>query len=230
MDSHITTTITEEIIQHHNNVVSNLKRSVSEAIEAGRGINRMQQLLKPRGEFLGWISDELPFSERTTYNYLNLYRYKEDVATVANLADAYRLIDNIEAQKKGQVAQRIEEAERTGVKPETWNDDTEKAYRRKVNRERIEQESEKIFEDEAEGFSDDPMHKLFDRIMEETTQEADLDLSNLQNDVRQKGIFRVLEEYIEGSGTISERLEAVHNLIKKLRLIAITYQQESLND
>lgn len=221
-----TKTIANEIIEHNNILLGNLRKSVNEGIIIGRLLIEAKKEYK--GRYLAWISENLPFTARTAENYVNLYRYKNRIENVSSLTEAYRLVDNLENQARAQVNSRIDTAERTGVKPETWDAKTEKAYRKKKNNERIDREAGELFEEKETKQEPDPIHEAFTTIMNETTEEAGLGLDKVMDDVKQRGMFTVLEQYINGFDTISERLEVTHNLIKKLRLIAIHCQKESV--
>jgi len=58
--------------------------------------------------FLPWIERELPFSERTAYNYISLYQWRDKVATVANLQDAYKKVKQIETKEKQKERREID--------------------------------------------------------------------------------------------------------------------------
>jgi hypothetical protein len=222
----ITKMVTNKIIELHEGIIEDLKRTVQDAIEIGELLTKQKAIL-PHGEFLPWIARELPFSDRTARNYMKLYQHKSKLETVSDLQEAYRQIETLERQSRARGHERrdrlLQEREETGEKPEGWDREVDYEYRKK-----------KAFEEREEPDPEpdprDPIKNLFNRIIDETQAEADLDLDDLRNNVSQKGIFVVIEEYIDGFPTASERLEAVHNLIKKLRIIAIRDQQKSIHE
>lgn len=115
------------------------------------------------------------------------------------------------------------EPKKTPEQVEAYNRETER-----IEREFTEHVEQKRPEDHKHS-SADPIKDLFDRIMS-ASKESDLNLDDVRDDVKQKGIFRVLEEHVYGFGTISQQLEAVHNLIKKLRLIAVDLHKKTITE
>jgi len=224
MDLSITRTITNKIIDLHVGIQNSLRRTVKDAIVIGELFTKQKQILE-HGEFLSWIDREMPFPRKTAYRYMKVYEYRNKIVTMTNLQEAYRQIETLERQKNLQNQDRkarlIRERKETGIRPEGWDRDVEYEYRKQEAFERQEKQ-----EPETQPGFEDPLKKLFERIMYETKDEDSLDLDNLRSNAAQKGIFIVLEEYVQSFKTVSERLEAIHNLIKKLRLIAIQYQSD----
>ena len=90
-------------------------------------------------------------------------------------------------------------------------------------------EAFKVIDEEPESREKTHAETLFEQILNETKKDDDIDFSDLKLSVKQKGIFAVLEDYINSLNGVSEQLEAIHNLIKKLRRIAVDCQKVSAN-
>ncbi|MDY7028625.1 MAG: DUF3102 domain-containing protein [Spirochaetota bacterium] len=52
------------------------------------------------GEFLPWLKENVPFSEDTAERYIQLFAYRDKTASVADLQDAYKKIEEIETAEK----------------------------------------------------------------------------------------------------------------------------------
>jgi len=52
------------------------------------------------GNFVKWIESNLDISERSAQMYMKLFNYKDKTAEIADLQDAYKQIETIEAQAK----------------------------------------------------------------------------------------------------------------------------------
>lgn len=82
-----------EIIQLHNSITNNLKRSLSDALKIGQLLLEQKKKLK-HGDFTEWIKVNLPFSDRTARNYINLHQNRGRLKTesVSVLSQAYKLL------------------------------------------------------------------------------------------------------------------------------------------
>ncbi|MBN2324808.1 MAG: DUF3102 domain-containing protein [Spirochaetes bacterium] len=65
--SDILKVVTNKIIELHQGIIEDLKRTVQDAIEIGELLTKQKAILQ-HGEFLPWIEKELPFSGRTARN------------------------------------------------------------------------------------------------------------------------------------------------------------------
>ena len=83
----------KEIRTLHASIMSAAKRSLEEAIRVGEILENCKTAL-PHGHWLGWVRQNLPFSERTARNYLRLFRNRDVLksANVADLSEAYVLL------------------------------------------------------------------------------------------------------------------------------------------
>lgn len=86
-------TRTQKIVKLHNQIVTDLKRSLNSAIEIGQLLTDQKANLK-HGEFTAWIAENLPFSDRTARNYMRVYRERDRLKTetVSDLKSAYRVL------------------------------------------------------------------------------------------------------------------------------------------
>lgn len=82
-----------EIIELHNSINIHLTKSLENAIRIGQILVEQKKLLR-HGEFHRWISDNLPFSDRTVRRYISLYEHRDSLKTdsVSDLTSAYKLI------------------------------------------------------------------------------------------------------------------------------------------
>src|SRR5262245_37253661 len=81
-------------IRHlHESVVQRARDALKEAIEIGGILTKVKQELE-HGEWLPWLTANVPFDERTAQRYMSCHanraRLKND--TVSDLTDAYRLM------------------------------------------------------------------------------------------------------------------------------------------
>lgn len=83
----------EEITRLHNELVGHLRQSLDKAIRIGELLTEQKATLK-HGQWGGWINDNLPFTDRTTRNYMRLYRKRDQLKTenVSDLKQAYLVI------------------------------------------------------------------------------------------------------------------------------------------
>jgi hypothetical protein len=82
-----------EITRLHDEIISNLKRSLQNAIRIGELLTEQKAVLE-HGRFTPWIKDNLPFTDRTARNYMRVYRGRDRLKseTVSDLKAAYKLL------------------------------------------------------------------------------------------------------------------------------------------
>lgn len=82
-----------EIIRLHAEIVEALETSFQKAVRIGELLTEHKARL-PHGEFLPWVAQHLPFTDRTARNYMAVYRERDQlqVAQVEGLGEAYRLL------------------------------------------------------------------------------------------------------------------------------------------
>lgn len=85
--------IKTEIIELHSLITNNLKRSLSDAMRIGELLLEQKDQLQ-HGEFTEWIRANLPFSDRTARNYINIHLHRDKLKTesVSVLSQAYKLL------------------------------------------------------------------------------------------------------------------------------------------
>lgn len=229
MDLNITTTRVNEIIELHNEITHSLKMTVSKAIRVGQLLTEEKEE-KEHGEFLPLIKT-LPFSERTARRYIALYRHRDKTASVADLQEAYKQIEHIESKLKREEQKKkdklIEERLETGEKPKGWNRSLDYELKKRQEDQDYEDRKEEAFQKEPER-GKSKVEDLFEAIIAEAEKDNDIELNDMRANASQGKLFQVIHEYIDSFETISERLEATHNLIKKLKRIAQLLQQESI--
>ena len=93
MTNQIEITKVSRLIDIHNEITGNLKNSLELAIEAGKLLTNIKATLQ-HGEFIPWIEANMPFTDRTARNYMNLYENKDKLKTesVSDLNGAYKLL------------------------------------------------------------------------------------------------------------------------------------------
>ena len=82
----------QQIKTLHSQIQNDSKQSLQRALKLG-SILLAQKKRVGYGNFINWIKKYLPFSERTSRNYLTLHKNKEKIkeAKVSSLSEAYQL-------------------------------------------------------------------------------------------------------------------------------------------
>jgi len=88
-----------EIKMLHNDIMGHLRQSLDNAIRIGELLTEQKESLQ-HGEWLPWVRDNLPFSDRTARRYVKVYSQKDKLANVTDLKKAYFLLayGDIEAE------------------------------------------------------------------------------------------------------------------------------------
>lgn len=99
----------KEIVTLHEEVSGLLKMSLDKAIRIGELLTEQKATLK-HGEWLPWVNENLPFTDRTARNYMKVFRSRHEIKTenVSDLTGAYHLL----------VAQKLEISELSKAKTE----------------------------------------------------------------------------------------------------------------
>lgn len=81
------------IVDLHNEIGGYMKMTIDKAIEIG-GLLAEQKAEVNHGQWLPWVKDNLPFSERWARDYMRFYEKRDKLKTakVADLTEARRLI------------------------------------------------------------------------------------------------------------------------------------------
>jgi hypothetical protein len=89
----------ERINLLHQELMGMVKMTVDIAIEIG-GLLTQQKLECEHGTWLPWLKANVPFSQKTAWNYMSCYKNRVKLVTVTNLnltlKEIYRLIDTPE--------------------------------------------------------------------------------------------------------------------------------------
>ena len=165
------------------------------------------------------------------------------IATVANLQEAYQQIEYIEQEarksEKQKQRERVVNYRETGRKPEDWKRGTDdKAAQRMdelddIRKTAVEEKKEELKQPSPEPVIEpDPLDDFFDKakkqIREEARKAQTIHLADYADNQNQAAMFLSIEVYINSFSDPSRQLEAAHNLVKKLKLIAAQLQQESV--
>jgi hypothetical protein len=196
--------------------------------------------------FPEWLQSNTNIPRSTAYQYMSLYNYRNQVAAAENLQEAYKQIEDLEAQKKQtetqKAHQRIAEYKKTGVKPEGWrqhtddklvkedqerdkriNDRFEEAKQRESERQQEQQRTETERDQTAQDIELLSRHfaNEAETVKKRTEFKEKIRLSaDGMNDPFQDAIL----DYLEGLENDSRRIEACHNIIKICKRIAAELQ------
>ena len=134
----------EEITILHNDIAGHLRQSLDKAIRIGELLKEQKDNLK-HGDFMKWVSDNLPFTDRTARNYMRLFenRDKLKTETVSTLTTAYKMLN--ESREESAQEEAIREIESLKAKYRI-NDipDKEAMWKELSDIELIENTAEKI--------------------------------------------------------------------------------------
>lgn len=241
------TTAGEELNRLHQEIEGKLRSTVQDAIRAGE----ILALVKTRvghGDFLAWVKANCRFSERTAQNYMRLYAYRSKTASVADLQEAYRQVETLEAQEKrteGELAeQRVQTYLKTGVKSDGWRRGTddklaeeERARDERVEKAKLEMEEARLRkEEDSRGFrqAQEGIKETIDLlkgVAEEAVEHTEKRLAfkeriRLSQDGSRDPFVDALMDYLEELADDNRRLEACQNIIKVCRNVAVALQQE----
>jgi len=227
---------TQEIIKLHEGIASSMRRSVEDAIHIGELLSKAKEELD-HGAFLPWIENELPFSQKTAWNYMALHSHQNKLVNITNLQDAYRRVEQLESEEAQKERERkdrlIAEKARTGVNPPGWDRSVTREEKKREEdigyQERLAssvyekaEQAKKSHESPHSGFE-----QIVDAILKEEPKHADLELDDMRGNVRQGKVFTVLREYIDSFEGVSRQLEATYNLMRYLKRVAIELQPKT---
>lgn len=225
-----------EICRLHNDIGSMMQKSLENAIRLGELLTLQKEELA-HGQFIIWVEAYLPFDQRTAQRYMRLFAYREEIKSdsVSYLQEAYNRVEQLEykARQEKQKTQQalIQEYERTGEKPEGWDRSAEYELKKKEafgEKKRTAQEKQDgiIHEGVIDSEIEDLLNQT-DRLIEREKKHSHLRLNTFADNLSQGSVFEALEIYINSFEELSQQLEATHNLIKKLKLIANELQKNT---
>lgn len=81
------------MIELHNEILNSAKTTISKAIELGAMLKEVKKELG-HGQFTEWIKNNMPFTDRTARNYMNLSENQKllESESVSVLNSAYKLL------------------------------------------------------------------------------------------------------------------------------------------
>jgi hypothetical protein len=80
--------VSVRIVQLHNEIRGMVTTCLDKAIEIG-GLLTEQKKQSGHGAFIRWIAENVPFTDRTARNYMNLYEHRDDIKNLDSLTSAY---------------------------------------------------------------------------------------------------------------------------------------------
>jgi hypothetical protein len=233
--------IIDQINDLHKGVIDSSKSAIEYAIKAGAELSRIKEMCQ-HGEFLLIINNSFKFSDRTAQNYMKCYEYSAKTQTLADLQQAYKLIESEEAKKKQALAveqnKKFEYRRKYNEKPDNWQRADDYAWAK------VEQ---------ARKQTDERINTIFEQKKAETTVTQNLkdelnDTSNLFGDLKNYlhqeiakqeqlaelnivnqngGILDVIANYLAGLTTDEQRMEECHNIIKYCKNVSAKLQSKS---
>ena len=83
----------KEIVRLHESVWGHTRKTVKTMIRIGELLTEIKGGLK-HGEWLPWIEKNLPFDQKTAWNYMHVFELRDKLGTIPNLSitDVYRLL------------------------------------------------------------------------------------------------------------------------------------------
>lgn len=84
-----------EITSLHASIIGDTRSTLYKAIRIGELLSAQRATMK-HGQWLPWIKDNLPFTQKTTNNYMRVFERRDELETISNLelTDAYRLLSS----------------------------------------------------------------------------------------------------------------------------------------
>lgn len=191
----------------------------------------------------GYLS-EIGLAKSTVHRWLDRYIPEQDRLLSSEEHEQLQIEHRKEQQKERDRRERlVREKITTGKQPEEWDDELEKEYQKRVDDAAFEKRKEEAFRKNKERFEREKnqyrsgnLDREFD-ILERATKEyikiaerhEHLNLSSYADTATQEAMFAAIERYLNTFDTNSGKLEAAHNLIKKLKMVANELQQESIS-
>ena len=229
--------IIDKINDAHDGVVQSSKDAIQYAIYAGRELNKLKEQAE-HGQFLSSIKMTFNFSERTARNYMKVADYSANVQALADLQEAYKLIESEESKKKQleQASQRERLQYRTEhkEKPDTWQRSDDYAWQKlqqekKERDERISNYKDKMKEEserrERLKADDEANFEQLSSFFSNEQAKQD-NLKNIRISNQNGAILDFLADYLDKLDTDSKRIEECHNIIKfckdKSRTLQVT--------
>jgi len=244
LDKHII----DKINDGHREIVRGSKDLVRKAIIVGEEIIRAREIAG-HGEFGKLIDGGLfDMKKANVYNYIKVAEYSAKVQTIGNLQEAYKLIESEESKKKqaeqADQRQRIQYRVEHNEKPRTWQRSDDYAWKKYQDEQQARDERIKAFNDRQRTLNNsNSMNDGLDEELAQAKQKANdsedfindylqneqnklADMQNLKITNQNGGILQLVESYLAGLGSDSQRIEECYNIIKYCKDKAIKLQRK----
>lgn len=244
LDKHII----DKINDAHEGVVQSSKDAIQYAIMAGAELSRIKSLVE-HGEFIPILnSGKFKFGERTAQRYMQVADYSAKTTQLSDLQEAYKLIESEESKKKqaeqADQRQRIQYRIEHNEKPSTWQRSDDYAWKKhqeeaQARSQRIKDFQESQLNISATDKDTSELDEDLNRAKEKASGSADFindylkneqsklaDMQNLKITNQNGGILQLVESYLAGLGSDSQRIEECYNIIKYCKDKAIKLQQK----
>jgi hypothetical protein len=238
--------IAGKVNDNHSRMQRGTRLLLDIALETGgllADAGSVQDCTFPEGTFDEWLKANITFSRRTAYNYISLFNHKNQIASAGSLQEAYKQIEDLEAQKKKTETQkaynRVAEFRKTGVKPDGWRQHTDdklaKAEQERDARiEQVKQEAlsreqekrEKEQEREQQKAETETLLNILDQHIDAEKKRAEFkEKIRLSADGMKDPFHDAILDYLDGLENDSRRIEACYNIIKICKRIAVELQE-----
>lgn len=244
LDKHII----DKINDAHEGVVQSSKDAIQYAIMAGAELSRIKSLVE-HGDFIPILnSGKFKFGERTAQRYMQVADYSAKTTQLSDLQEAYKLIESEESKKKqaeqADQRQRIQYRIEHNEKPSTWQRSDDYAWKKhqeeaQARSQRIKDFQESQLNISATDKDTSELDEDLNRAKEKASGSADFindylkneqsklaDMQNLKITNQNGGILQLVESYLAGLGSDSQRIEECYNIIKYCKDKAIKLQQK----
>lgn len=230
----------------HLQITNQIKSTVQLVLEAGEMLIELKDQI-PHGEFTNYIENNLSFSPRTARRYMAASDYCEKhgvkTDTVSDLKELYRLTQNAELCSHGPWKEDLKEHREIlltlgsfqkrdrGETPDGWTDSDEKEYKR-WKYDSILEAGIRYYEGKRKTLPDSwseshereyrrrkrAQEQFWNRFFCAVDDGGEaLHLDDPDKDRDQKQLFKALDEYFGKFDNDNRKLEAISNVIKKLR-------------
>lgn len=236
--------IIKKINDKHESVKNRSRLLIDEAIEIGSLINYVKEMCD-HGEFITIINNGFVFSHKTALRYMSLHNYAEKVRQMSDLQEAYKLIESEESKKKqaeqADQRQRIQYRIEHNEKPNTWQRSDDYAWKKHQEEAQARSQRIKDFQESQPNISatandTSELDEDLNRAKEKASGSADFindylkneqsklaDMQNLKITNQNGGILQLVESYLAGLGSDSQRIEECYNIIKYCKDLSLIH-------
>ncbi|MDY7026702.1 MAG: DUF3102 domain-containing protein [Spirochaetota bacterium] len=240
-----------QIIEFHRLIHRSMRDALDYALQAGQLLTEVKDELK-HGDFLPWVKANMPFAERTAQRYMKLHEYRDKCDRVADLQEAYKQIETIEAQEKQTERQksfhRVQEYRRTGVKPEGWRRGTDdkileeererdqrfEAKKREMNEAAEKREQEKLDRErqrKESSMKSEALIGAMDAWAEKAAERQEFkERIRVSHDGGEDTMIDALMDYLDELDDDNRRIQFCYDMIKICRNIAVELQHRQYKE